>query len=240
MQTNEANIFLFIASIIIGLLIAMNMDLGKGSAFLDVGQYEQAYTERSELQNDISDLQKQYEELYNKVNKFEESSQKNYTILEDISEELKNNRLQLGLDPVKGEGIKLTLSDAPEVMYGGNYSSSMLIHDKDLIKVLNDLKNAGAEAIAVNDHRIVFNSAGTCVGAAIGIKGIKVIGPFYITAIGNKNVLKNFIETQDNHIKQLKARKCFVELDTLSEVVIPAYNGNLTTNYLLPAVEKKK
>ncbi len=238
MQTNEANIFLFIASIIIGLLISMNMDLGKGSVFLDVGQYEQAYTERNNLQSEISDLQKQYMDLNNKINKFEESTHSQYTILEDITEELMNNRLQLGLDPVKGEGIKLTVNDAPEVMYGGKYSSSMLIHDKDLIRVINDLKNAGAEAIAVNDHRIIFNSAGTCVGAAIGIKGIKVIGPFYITAIGNKNVLKNFIETQDNHVKQLKARKCYVELETLSEVTIPAYNGSLTTKYILPTVEK--
>jgi len=238
MQTNEANVFLFIASIIIGLLIAMNVDLGnKKNLFLDVEQYETAYNERGKLQNDISDLQEQYMDLTRKINKFESSSKNQYSVVNEISEELKNNRLILGGLPVKGEGIKITLNDAPEVMFGGIYNGSMLIHDTDLVKVINDLRNAGAEAIAVNDHRIIYNSSGLCWGPTINFDGIKVIAPFYITAIGNKNVLNNYLETQDNTIKRLQARKCYVEIEVLPEVNIPAYNGSFSTEFALPTVK---
>jgi uncharacterized protein YlxW (UPF0749 family) len=238
MQTNEANIFLFIASIIIGLLIAMNMDLGKGAILLDVEQYEVAYTERNKLQNEISDLQEEYLNLTDKVSGFDENSKDENDILLEITEELKRNRILLGVVPVKGEGIKITLNDAPEVMFGGDYTSSMLVHDKDLVRVINDLRNAGAEAIAVNDHRIVYNSAGLCWGATIDFDGIRVIAPFYITAIGNKNVLQNFLETQDNQVKKLKMRKCYVEMETFSELTIPAYNGSIESKYLFPGIDK--
>lgn len=234
MQTNEANIFLFIASIIIGLLIAMNMDLGKGAMLLDVEQYEVAYSERNKLQGEISGLQKEYLELQNKVNGFDTNSKNQNDVLKEITDELKRNRIILGSVPVIGEGIKITLNDAPEVMFGGDYTNSMLVHDKDLVRVINDLRNAGAEAIAINDHRIVFNSAGLCWGTTIDFDGIKVIAPFYITAIGNKNVLENFLETQENQVKQLKMRKCYVEVESLSELIIPAYNGSLENKYLFP------
>lgn len=238
MQTNEANIFLFIGSIIIGLLIAMNMDLGKGAMLLDVEQYEAAYTERSVLQGEISNLQEEYLDLQSKINSFTTNSKDQHDILGDITEELIQNRVMLGSVPVKGEGIRITLNDAPEVMFGGNYTNSMLVHDSDVLKVVNDLRNAGAEAIAINDHRVTYDASILCWGTTIDIEGIQVIAPFYITAIGNKNVLENFMQTQDNQVKKLKARKCYVEIETLPEVTIPAYNGSFENKYLLPATEK--
>ncbi|WP_017415675.1 DUF881 domain-containing protein [Clostridium tunisiense] len=238
MQTNEASIFLFIASIIIGLLIAMNMNLGKGSKLLGVEEYEVAYNERIKLQGEIYNLQEQYLELTDKVNDFEMNSKSNKDILGDITEELKKNRIVLGKVPVKGEGVKITLSDAPEVMFGGNYTTGMLVHDTDLVMVINDLRSAGAEAIAINDQRIVFNSSGICWGPSIRFDGVNVIGPFYITAIGNKDVLKSFLDTQKNQVKELKTRKCYVEVETSPEIIIPAYNSSTENKYILPYKEK--
>lgn len=80
MQTNEATIFLFIASIIVGLLISMNIDLGKSNAFLDVKQYEIAYNERGDLQRDISNLQGELNELNKKIKKYEYNSQNTYGV----------------------------------------------------------------------------------------------------------------------------------------------------------------
>lgn len=238
MQTNEASIFLFIASIIIGLLIAMNMDLSKGGKLLDVEQYETAYNERIKLQGEIYNLQEKYDELTGKVSKIEDNPGNHKDILKDITDELKRNRLMLGKIAVKGEGVKVTLNDAPEATFGGKYDERMVVHDSDLAKVINDLRNAGAEAIAINDHRVVFNSSAICWGAPIRFDGVNVVGPFYITAIGNKDVIKNFLDTQKNQVKELKLRKCYVEVETSSEIIIPAYNSSLENKYLLPYVEK--
>ena len=105
---------------------------------------------------------------------------------------------------MQGEGIRITLNDSPQVNFGGKYEKSMLIHDADIVKVINELRNAGAEAIAVNDYRVTYNAFGICFGSNINVNGIKVVAPFYITAIGNKDIMENYLETQENHVKKLK------------------------------------
>ncbi|HAK43092.1 MAG TPA: division initiation protein [Clostridium sp.] len=228
MRFNEANIFLFIATIIIGILIAMNINLGEQTKFLDVEQYQEAYDDRIELQTEISNLEDEYYELNKKINKYEKASETDYEIRKEMSDELKENKLALGLAPVVGDGVKITLNDAP-----GTYSnSSMLIHDWDLARVINDLRTAGAEAIAINGYRIIGSTSSLCAGPTIEMGGIKIIAPFYITAIGNQDVIKNFLENQENHVKALKARNCFVEIESVYNEKLPAYNGELKSEYL--------
>lgn len=232
MRTNEATIFLFIASIIVGLLISMNIDLGKSNAFLDIKQYELAYNERGDLQRQISDLQGELNELNKKIKKYEHNSQNNYGVLGEINNELNKNKMILGTVPLQGEGIRITLNDSPQVNFGGKYEKSMLIHDADIVKVINELRNAGAEAIAVNDYRVTYNAFGICFGSNINVNGIKVVAPFYITAIGNKDIMENYLETQENHVKKLKRRTCYVEIETLDNIEIQPYNGTIKSNYL--------
>lgn len=58
MKNNEANLFVFIASIIIGLLISLtfNFNYSSNRIILDSKQYEDAYNEKNKLMNDISNL----------------------------------------------------------------------------------------------------------------------------------------------------------------------------------------
>ncbi|GAA0125317.1 DUF881 domain-containing protein [Clostridium sp. ATCC 25772] len=238
MRNNEATLFVFIASIIVGVLISMNIEIGDNTRYLDMDQYEEAYNEKANLQRDIISLQDQLNFLENKIKKYEESSYYTSEVMQEIDKELNDNKLLLGTSKVKGEGIKITLNDAPQVAFGQKYTSDMLIHDKDIIKVINELRNAGAEAIAVNDYRVVSSSYGFCAGSNINVGGIKVVAPFYITAIGNKDVMENYLTTQENHVKALKRRECYVDIETLSSLEIPAYSGIIKNNYLTENMEK--
>ena len=74
MRINEANIFLFIATVIIGILISMNLNLSGKAKFLDLEQYQKAYKERAKLQSQISDLEQQQEELNDKINGYDRFS----------------------------------------------------------------------------------------------------------------------------------------------------------------------
>ena len=231
MRINEANIFLFIATIIIGILIAMNLNLSGKMRFLDLEQYQKAYNERTKIQSQISDLSEQYRELREKIEGYQEFNKDIDEVVAKMEEELHSNEMALGLTAVKGDGIKITLDDSSEVKVGGKYTNSMLIHNTDVIKVINDLRNAGAEAIMVNNQRVVFDSSAICVGATIEVNDIKIINPFYITAIGNQNVLEKFLESQDNHVKTLISRKCTVNVELVYDVEIPAYTGKMDNNY---------
>ena len=232
MRINEANIFLFIATVIIGILISMNLNLSGKVKFLDLEQYQKAYKERAKLQSQISDLEQQQEELNDKINGYDRFSRDIDEVVAEMEKELRYNEMALGLTPVKGDGIKITLDDSPEFKVGGKYTNSMLIHNSDIVKVINDLRNAGAEAIMINNQRVIYDSYANCGGATIEIDDVKLISPFYITAIGNQEVLDKFIETQENHVKTLIFRMCTVNIELVYDVEIPAYNGKLDINHM--------
>ena len=81
-----------------------------------------------------------------------------------------------------------------------------LIHDFDIVEVINDLRNAGAEAISVNGERIIYDNYGLCAGSNIDLNGIKIVPPFYISAIGNEDVLYNYLTLEANTYKIIKAQ----------------------------------
>ncbi len=237
MRSNEVNFFIFIACIIIGLLITMNVNFGKESTFLDIDQYQKAYDERTKLQLEISDLEEEYNNLNKKINKYDKKSKNEYEVMGEILSELEENKMMLGLKPVIGNGVRITLNDASEVRFGGEYTSKMLIHNQDIVKVINDLRNAGAEAIAINGYRVVYTSNIRCGGVTMDIDGIKLVAPFYITALGNENVMKNYMDKPESQIKKLQIRKCYVNIETVINEKLPSYNGNILTKYLEPENE---
>lgn len=239
MRINEANIFLFIATIIIGILISMNLNLSGKMKFLDVEQYQKAYEERSKLQNQISDLEDEYRGIEERIEQYGRSGENLYQVVGKMEEELAYNKVVLGLEPVIGDGIKITIDDSPEVRkIGVKYNNSMIVHNTDVVKVINDLRTAGAEAISINNQRIVYDSYIICSGATIEIDGIKLINPFYITAVGNQEVLENFIDNQENHIKTLISRMCYVDIELVYDEKIPAYNGKIDNKFMKEPAKK--
>ena len=68
MKKNEATIFILIASVLIGFLIASNLKIGEGNTFnyLDSKEYSNQYNKKISLINEIDDLYKKYNELKDK------------------------------------------------------------------------------------------------------------------------------------------------------------------------------
>ena len=79
---------------------------------------------------------------------------------EEKEAELKKNNMLLGLTDVTGEGVIVTLKDNDAVDSTKVLDSSyLLVHDSDLLGIVNELKNGGAEAISINGERIVSTSS---------------------------------------------------------------------------------
>ena len=225
MKNNEATIFVFIASIIIGLLIAMNIGFEGKNSFLDVTQYDEAYNERTKLYSELNILKEQYYNANLKLKKYNNGDEKKYEVSQEIKKEVSYNNMILGKSDVQGKGVKITLDDAENYL-----SSSQLIHDSDIVQVINDLRNAGAEAISVNGTRIIYNNYGLCAGSNIDLNGIKIVTPFYISAIGNQDVLFNYLE--QTHITSLKNREVKVKVVKADNIKIMAYNGTIINKYM--------
>ena len=68
-------------------------------------------------------------------------------------EELRKNNILIGLTDVSGEGVIVTLKDNPNVSSDSTIldPSMVIVHFSDILGIVNELKNAGAEAISIND-----------------------------------------------------------------------------------------
>jgi uncharacterized protein YlxW (UPF0749 family) len=238
MKNNEATIFVFIASIIIGLLIAMNIGFEGKSNFLDVKQYNEAYNARSKLYSDLNNLKEEYYKINSKLEKYENSDEKKYKVLEEIQKEVDYNNLILGKSDVEGQGVTITLDDGIE-NFGEYTTMAQLVHEGDIAQVINDLKNAGAEAVSVNGRRVVYNNDVLCNGPSIQINGITIIAPFYISAIGNQDVLYDYLTIEQSYIRLLKLGAVKVNIDKEDDLKILAYTGIFNYKYISVSNELK-
>lgn len=240
MKNSEANVFVLIASIIIGILVSTNINMsnGKSMVFLDAKQYKEALDNKNKLLNDIANLKKQYYEYNKKMGDYKYSNKTQDEILQGFNNEIEGNKLMIGLVGVKGEGIKITLDDISSEFDTNEFDESFierqlkLVHNTDMIQVVNDLHNAGAEAISINGLRLIDMSEIYCNGAFLRINGIKIAAPFYISAIGDKEVLSNYMLSNENYLKGLMLRRINVIVEKEDNIDIPAYLGDIKTNFI--------
>jgi uncharacterized protein YlxW (UPF0749 family) len=235
MKKHEAGIFVFIASIIIGVLISTNIGLNKGTTrvFLNAKQYKDAYDTRNKLVRDISDLTDRCNEYTSKINSYKYGDKPRTQVLDELSKEIDDNSAIIGTTDVEGQGIKITMNDASnEFIEDPNDYELGIIHNTDIIQVLNDLKNSGAEAISINDQRVLDRTEVYCNGAFLRVNGVKIATPFNIYAIGDKEVIKNYMQLNENYLKSLILRNIDVNVEQIDNIKIPAYTGDLKYTYM--------
>ena len=106
-----------------------------------------------------------------------------------------------------------------------------MVHDKDILKIVNELKNAGAEAISINDQRVVLTTSIICGGNVININGEKIGSPFVIKAIGLPETMAN-LSRPGGYLSELEDRKLKVDLKKSNDITIPKYMGVLNFKYI--------
>ncbi|MBZ4561501.1 DUF881 domain-containing protein [Mycobacterium avium subsp. hominissuis] len=96
---------------------------------------------------------------------------------------------EAGTSPVHGPGLVVTLQDAQRDANGrfprDASPDDLVVHQQDIQAVLNALWSAGAEAIQMQDQRIIATSVPRCVGNTLLLNGRTYSPPYTITAIGN-------------------------------------------------------
>jgi uncharacterized protein YlxW (UPF0749 family) len=96
---------------------------------------------------------------------------------------------EAGMDPVHGPGLTVTLKDAQRDANGrfprDASPDDLVVHQQDIQAVLNALWSSGAEAVQMQDQRIIGTSVPRCVGNTLLLNGRTYSPPYTITAIGN-------------------------------------------------------
>ncbi|GIL37706.1 DUF881 domain-containing protein [Phycicoccus sp. DTK01] len=139
-----------------------------------------------------------------------------------------------GRTEVRGPALRVTLTDAPlpggEVPEGGD-PDDYVIHQQDIEAVVNALWAGGAEAIMVQDQRIISTSAVRCVGNTLILQGRVYSPPYKVTAIGNLETMRARLQ-QDRAVDLIRqyaiAFGLGYDLEDAGTQTLPAYAGSIT------------
>jgi len=152
-----------------------------------------------------------------------------------MKEELDRVRELAGMTKMEGPGVEVTLNDNPNVLPPGMDPNNFVLHDEDVLSVLNELKAAGARAIAINKQRIISTTEVRCIGPTILLnKNQRLSPPFVIFALGDPDTLTNALKMKSGVIDSLLTWGIQVDIKKVDKVEIPAYSGTLTYNYAKP------
>lgn len=149
----------------------------------------------------------------------------------ELQEEMQKANMAAGLLPVHGQGIMVTLNDSARSVQMGEDPNGLLVHDVDILNVVSELKASGAEAISVNEERIIAMSEVRCAGTTILVNTNKIAPPFVIKAIGDPQMLESGLTIKGGVAQKLKDYGLQVQIQKLDNVEIPAYTGVVKTKY---------
>ena len=134
----------------------------------------------------------------------------------DTSELIKKYTIVSGKTDVTGQGIIIKYKPSD------NEAKADMV--KDLRDVVNEIKNAGAEAIEINNQRIVGTTAIEMVKNKIEINDTEVSENFIIKAIGDSNLMYSGLIRPGGTIENIKESGVSIEINSENAIKINKYN----------------
>lgn len=140
-------------------------------------------------------------------------------------------KLMAGTTDVEGTGIEILLDDSNIAKKSNENPNLYIIHDEDLLRVLNELRAAGAEAISLNDQRIVAMSEVRCAGPTISVNNVRSAPPYVIKAIGAPKTLSSALRLRGGVAETFEFWGIQVKIKTVENLKIPALKAPRTFEY---------
>lgn len=142
-----------------------------------------------------------------------------------VQQELQKTSMLAGLTALKGPGIVVILDDSQRTPNPGEDPNNLLVHDTDILMIVNELKASGAEAISINGERIIAMSEIRCAGTTILVNSNKIAAPFTITALGDPAKLESGITLKGGYMESIKFYGIQSQINKADNLEVPAYTG---------------
>lgn len=165
-------------------------------------------TRNDQLRDEISTLEAQAADLTQGQTRGDSS-------VDAVRSDLARVKAWIGLAPVRGPGVEVTVAGP--------------LPGDGVEDLLNELRNAGAEAIAVEDTRIVPGAVVAGASGSLTLGDRSLSNPLHIRAIGTPSILTGSLTRVGGPIAQLGARfpEVLIEVDAVDSMDLPATQRNL-------------
>ena len=191
-----------------------------------------SYQRVEELSQRLLQTEKERDGLLTEVNRLKTTSGQ-----EAQSQELADLKMGAGVVPAEGPGVTITIDDSKTKSKAGENPNLYLIHDDDLLKVINELKAAGAEAISINEQRLIATSEIRCAGPTLSVNNIRSAPPYEIKAIGDAKNLENALKMRGGVVETLQVWGIQINVKPDVNVHVPAYKSTFHFQFMKAVAE---
>lgn len=228
-KKNRGELAIGVVCVLLGILIAVQLrsvKFNKENSEAGNGRLETLQTMYNETRDKLESTQAELTAAETELQKFRDEAAAGGGINETLRAELEKLELAAGMTEVTGPGVTVVMRDSTAVNVTGD-EQDYLIHDNDLLTVINDLRDAGAEAISLNGERLLATSEVRCAGAVVIVNGRRYAAPYVINAIGDSATLYNALTMRNGVVDVLGQWKIEVAVTPSEKLTVAKYNGVL-------------
>ena len=230
------SLVLLLPAVLFGLLVTVQWRTQSERNELTVRYNTPLLDAAKTLQNEQNALKVTLAELRTELDRIQTSASTQSDAAKDLQSRIDGLKTVAGLNERSGDGVEIVLDDARGAAAAKDVEKS-ICHNTDLTDIVNQAWRGGAEAIAINDERIVGSSSIYCVGSTIMVNGTLMSPPFKVVVIGPQNEL---LATYDDptQLRDIKQRRDIYGLgfrvSRATGLHLPPYRGALNVRFATP------
>lgn len=223
-----------VVALLAGLLLATTAHAARGTNLRSAGQnnladlIREAETKGNSADTQVRQLQAQIAAATGAVARSDQT-------IAQIDADAKRLELPAGLVAVSGSGLTVVLDDSHQQFDTADVDpNTLVVHQSDMQAVVNALWAGGAEAMQVQDQRIIQTSAIRCVGNTLLLNGRVYSPPFTIAAIGDTQRMRQALNASHNLSQYRKDAASYglrYSVDDKKSLPIAAYEAPIGLNY---------
>ncbi len=187
---------------------------------------EELRTQLANWKTQYEEVNQKYEETQKTIKEYQEKKQSNEETTELLQQELDQINMILGKTDVQGQGVIITINKVES-------EDVPAISAIDLQLIVNSLKNAGAEAISINNERIINTTDIVDIADLyIKINAQRILAPYEIKAIGDQTYLESGLLGNGGIVDELRSVGEDIKIEKSNKVVITKYTGEIKSKYM--------
>lgn len=203
---------------------------------IDTMRTEDLKTELANWKTKYKESEEKYKEIEEILKKYNEEANSDSNTKKNLEEELENLKLMIGMTDVEGQGLIIKLKDPSNVSeseYEDIENTKQKITASELMIIVNYLKDAGAEAISINNQRIINKTdfAQITSSGYMKINSQRVSSPFEIKVIGDPDYLKASL-IGVGYVEKIKNWGQEINFEESKKVTIKKYDGKIEMKYI--------
>ncbi len=238
MKNHTRRIIIGALAMIIGLGIVVQIKMTGGNysgGLVPLAKVQALVSELNQVKEERDGATKELLEVEAKLKAIESEQATESDLINSLVADVEKYKMLAGTLDVIGSGVTITINDPVATTENFSESSVIMMNYELLLSLVNKLKDAGAEAISINDQRIISISEISLAGENVNINAKATAPPYVIKAIGNPDTLEAAISIRFGIVEKMKTTYDLkVEIEKGQEVLIPRYSKAVQFRYANP------